>query len=380
MSNENTKILVINFGSTSTKIGIFKGETPVYVKGFDHGSDGYPKKFESLQKHKEFALGLIEQIINDHGFTFEDFDVFVARGGGMVYIESGAYIINDILYQDTFKIGGERHPGKLGNQICYELSQKYNKPAYVVNAPSVDEYQDVARLTGLHEILRSSHIHTLNQKEVAYRYAAQVGKKYQELNLIVCHLGGGMTITAHRQGKMIDSSDSVEGDGPMAPTRAGSLPVAPLLTLAYSGKYGQEELIARTVKAGGLMDLLGTADLREVEQRINSGDKFASVVFETMVYQITKYVGQMAAALEGKVDAIVLTGGMAKSKLLVDKLESKLNWIAPAAVFPGEFEMEGLVSGTLRVLNGEEEAHEYTGKDVWQGFEGSPFEINQQQA
>ena len=380
MEHNGTNILVINFGSTSTKIAIFNGKEPVFIKSYDHGSDEYPGKFKDLNEHQQFAMGLIDGIVKDNGYAYEDFDVFVARGGAQVFIESGAYLINDVMLEDTYKIGGERHPGKLGTRICYELGKKYGKPAYIYNGPSVDEYRDEARLTGLHEIIRSSHIHTLNQKEVAHRYADKVGKKYEDLNLIVCHLGGGMTITAHRKGRMIDSSDSVEGDGPMAPTRAGSLPANPLIDLCFSGEYKKEELIVRLVKNGGLMDHLGTADLREVEKRSADGDAFAKIVYDTMVYQITKYAGQMAAALEGKVDAVLLTGGMARSEKLVAALTEKLTWIAPVDAFPGEFEMEGLAAGALRVIRGEEQPKTYTGQDVWRGFPGQPDRGNTKQA
>jgi butyrate kinase len=298
-----------------------------------------------------------------------DFDVFVARGGAQVFIKSGAYLINDIMYEDTFKIGGESHPGKLGTQICYGYSQKYHKPAYIVNGPSVDEFCDEARLTGLHDIMRQSRIHTLNQKEVAHRYARENGLKYDEINLIVCHMGGGISVTAHKQGKMIDSNDIIEGEGPMSPTRAGMLPVLPLLKMAYSGKYTIDELALRTVKTGGMMDHIGTDDLRKAEAMINEGDKYAKVVVESMFYQIAKQAGAMAVALDGKVDAILFTGGMAKSQMLVEYLTNKLSWIAPISSYPGDFELQGLASGIVRVLSGEEEAHEYTGVDVWTGFE-----------
>ncbi len=363
------KLLVVNFGSTTTKIGAFNNEEAIFKKSFEHGEDGYPKRFKDLDEHQAFAVDLILKTLSGYGLKPEDFDAFVARGGAQVYIDSGAYLINDIMLGDTYKIGGERHPGKLGTRICYAFSKQYGKNAYIYNGPSVDEYQDTARLTGLHEVLRTSHIHTLNQKEAARRYAAQAGKTYEELNLIVCHIGGGMSITAHRKGRMIDSTDSVEGDGPMAPTRSGAMPLIPLLELAFSGKYEKEELIKRLVQSGGLVDLLGTADVREVQNRIEAGDQFAAIVYNTMAYQITKFVGAMAAALEGKVDAIVLTGGMARSEKLAGILDEKLSWIAPTAVFPGEFEMEGLAGGITRVLNGEEDWHEYTGVDVWTGFD-----------
>ncbi|MDR1589799.1 MAG: butyrate kinase [Oscillospiraceae bacterium] len=366
----NFMILVINFGSTSTKIAVFNKNEPVFKVSFDHGQDGYPKKFRDLAEHEAFATELIKNTAAAHGFKMTDFDVFVARGGGQVFTESGAYLINDVMIEDTKKIGGDRHPGKLGPRIGYAFSKEYGKNAYIVNGPSVDEYDDVARLTGMPEILRTSHIHTLNQKEVAYRYADGVGRKYADLNLIVCHIGGGISVTAHKNGRMIDSTDIIEGDGPMSPTRSGALPAIPLVELCYSGKYDKEALMLKIVKTGGLMGLLGTDDLREVLRRIDGGDKFAGIAYETMIYQIAKYAGSMAVALDGAVDAILLTGGMARSSELVGALTRKLSWLAPVAAFPGEFEMEGLAAGIMRVVDGGEPVREYTGVDVWTGFEG----------
>ena len=361
-------ILVINFGSTSTKGGIFRGDEAEFSQSFDHGSERYPRKFANLDEHRAFAEGLIEEVTAEQGHKLEDFDVFVARGGAQVFIESGAYLINDIMYQDSKRIGGESHPGKLGTQICYGYSQKYGKPAYIVNAPSVDEFCDAARLTGLHDIMRQSRIHTLNQKEVAHRYARENGLNYHKLNLIVCHMGGGISVTAHRKGRMVDSNDIIEGEGPMSPTRAGMLPVLPLLRMAFSGAYSEQELILRTVKSGGMIDHIGTDDLRKAEQMIAEGDSYAKIVLESMFYQIAKQAGAMAVVLEGKVNAILFTGGMAKSQMLVDYLTAKLSWMAPIVSYPGEFELQGLASGIVRVLSGEEEAHEYTGVDVWTGF------------
>jgi butyrate kinase len=361
-------ILVINFGSTSTKVGVFKGEEADFITGYDHGSEGYPRKFTDLVEHRAFAEGLIEGLLAEHGLQLEDFDAFVARGGAQVFIESGAYLINDIMYADTQKFGGDSHPGKLGTQICYGWSQEYKKPAYIVNAPSVDEFDEVARLTGLHDIMRQSRIHTLNQKEVAYRYAREQGLEYKKINLIVCHMGGGISVTAHKGGRMVDSNDIIEGEGPMSPTRAGMLPVLPLLRLAYSGRFTHDELLLRTVKTGGLLDHIGTDDLRVAEQMIADGDAYAKVVVESMFYQIAKQAGAMAAVLDGKVDAILFTGGMARSQRLTDYLTGKLSWIAPIFSYPGEFELQGLASGIMRVLKGEEDAHEYTGVDVWTGF------------
>lgn len=361
-------ILVINFGSTSTKLGIFKGEELEASESFDHGTEVYPKKFADLVEHRTFAESLIDSWVAQKGYTLQDFDVFVGRGGAQVFIMSGAYEINQIMYEDTFKIGGNSHPGKLGTQISYGYAQKYAKAAYIVNAPSVDEFDDVSRLTGFKDIMRQSRIHTLNHKEVAHRYAREHDLAYNDLNLIVCHMGGGISVAAHKKGRMVDSNDIIEGEGPMTPTRSGMLPVLPLLRLAYSGDYTFEELLVRSVKTGGMIDHLGTDDLRKAEQMIAKGDSYAHIVVESMFYQVAKQAGAMAVALDGKVDAVLFTGGMAKSSMLVEYLTEKLSWIAPIFSYPGEFELQGLASGIMRVLQGEEEAHEYTGVDVWTGF------------
>jgi len=362
------KIFCVNFGSTSTKIGAFIENDPIFLKSYDHGQDGYPKKFTDLKAHQAFAEELFASVLESYNLKLEDFDYFVSRGGAQVFIQSGAYKINERMYEDTFHIGNDAHPGKLGPRIAYGYSKKYGKPAYIVNGPSVDEYIDIARITGYKDVFRRGRIHTLNQKEVAYRYSQQIGKDYRELNLIVCHMGGGVSITAHRNGRMIDSNDIIEGEGPMSPTRCGAIPVMSLLELAFSGKYSKDDLILRTVKNGGLMAHLGTGDLREVEMRIANGDEYAKIVRDAMIYQMAKWVGSMAVALDGKVDAILFTGGMSKSKNLVEDLSQRVSWLGEIHVFPGEFETQALASGLIRVLDGKDDEHEYTGEDVWKGF------------
>ncbi|MCR5845923.1 MAG: butyrate kinase [bacterium] len=358
------KLLCLNFGSTSTKMAAFENDEKIFSKSYTPGEDGYPK-FKNLAEHQEYAIDLAAKNLAEYGLTFEDIDAFVARGGGMMTTSSGTFAINEILIEDTKKVGNEQHPGKLGNRICFALGQKYGKPAFVVNQPSSDELIEEARYTGFKDIYRHSDIHALNQKEVCYRYAASIERNYEDLNLIVCHIGGGISVTAHRKGKMIDSNNIIMGDGPMAPTRSGTIPAIPLIEMCFSGKYEMMELIMRVMKNGGLKDHLGTDDARIVEQRIEEGDEYAKIIYDTMLYQISKYAGEMAVALEGKVDQILITGGMARSKYVTDYISGKLAWIAPSTVIPGEFEMEALAAGAMRVLSGQEEAKEYTGIPVW---------------
>ena len=366
---ETYKILVLNFGSTSTKMAVFENDKCIWVENFTPGTEEYPK-FKTIKEHQAFAKELIPQQLEKLGLKLEDIDVFAARGGAQVFIESGAYKINQIMFDDTDRFGGDSHPGKLATRICFEYGRDYNKPAFMINGPSVDEYQDVARMTGLPEIYRQSRIHALNQKEIGYRYAAQTGAKYQDLNLLILHLGGGISVTAHEKGRMIDSNDIIEGEGPMTPTRAGTLPTLPLARMCYSDEYPTFlDLMLKLIKKGGLSAHLGTDDVREVEKMIADGDEYAKMVLDTMVYQIAKTAGEMAVALKGKVDQIIYTGGIAKGNYVTDELDKYLNWIAPSTKIPGEFEMEALAAGCLRVLSGEEEAKEYTGVDVWTGFD-----------
>lgn len=363
------KILCLNFGSTSTKMALFKNNEMVWSENFTPGTEKYPK-FKKISDHQVFAKELIKTELEKQGCRLEDIDIFAARGGAQVFIQSGAYEINKRMFEDTDKFGGDSHPGKLATRICYEFGIEYSKPAYMINGPSVDEYQDVSRMTGLPEIYRQSRIHALNQKEVGYRYADSIGKKYEDLNLLILHLGGGISVTAHEKGKMIDSNDIIEGEGPMTPTRAGSLPTLPLLRLAYSGEYPDfMSLMLKLIKKGGLTAHLGTDDVREVEKMISQGDEYAKMVLDTMIYQIAKTAGEMAVALCGKVDQIIYTGGIAKGDYVTDRLDEYLSWISPSTKIPGEFEMEALAAGCVRVINGQEKAKTYTGTDVWTGFQ-----------
>lgn len=364
---ETYKILCLNFGSTSTKMAVFENDKQIWVENFTPGTESYPK-FKTIKEHQAFAKELIPQELAKLGLSLEDIDIFAARGGAQVFIESGAYAINQTMFDDTDRFGGDSHPGKLATRICFEYGRDYNKPAFIINGPSVDEFQDIARITGLPEIYRQSRIHALNQKEVCYRYAKEVGKKYQDMNLLVLHLGGGISVTAHDHGKMIDSNDIIEGEGPMTPMRAGMLPTLPLMRLCMSGEYDEMSMMMKLIKNGGLKAHLGTDDCRDVEKMIAEGDEYAKVVLDAMVYQIAKTAGEMAVALKGKVDKIIYTGGIAKGSYVTDQLDEYLGWIASSTKIPGEFEMEALAAGAMRVVTGEEEAKEYTGVDVWTGF------------
>jgi butyrate kinase len=361
------KILAINPGSTSTKIAVFSNDEIIFSKNINHDVVTL-KKYKEIQEQLPYRKQMVTEMLKQENIPIESIDVFVGRGGGLVPIKGGTYEIGPKLLEHASKGMAGQHPAQLASQICNAFKEEFGGSAYIVNPPDVDEFDEIARVTGLSDVYRESRIHALNQKEVALRFCQNVGKKYEQTNLIVCHLGGGISITAHQHGRMIDSNDIIGGDGPMTPTRAGTLPAIKILKLCFSGKYTEKELYDRFNKEGGLIDHLGTQDMLEVEKRIAAGDQHARLIFDAMIYQIGKSVGACAVALKGKVDAIILTGGISRSKYLVTALKEYVDWIAPEEVMAGEFEMEALASGVLRVLNNEEEALNYTGIPVWQGF------------
>lgn len=362
------KILAINPGSTSTKVGVFENEKGIFSTNISHDAEKL-KEFKEVQDQLDYRSKVIEEELNKAGISLKAIDVFVGRGGGLVPVEGGVYKVTESLLQDA-RIGmSGQHPAQLASQICAQYADKYNGKAFVVNPPDTDEFQDIARITGLKGIYRESRVHALNQKEIALRYCKEKNQSYEEINLIICHIGGGISITAHSKGRMIDSNDIINGEGSMTPTRVGALPTVKLLKLCYSGKYSEKDLYNKLTKNGGLIDHLGTSDAREVEKLISKGDKYAKLVYDAMIYQIGKEVGSMAAVLKGNVDGIILTGGMSNSEYLVNSLKEYISWIAPITVMAGEFEMEALAAGALRVMQGVEEAKEYTGIPVWEGFD-----------
>ena len=362
------KVFVINPGSTSTKIALFEDEEKLFQKNVDHDSEELDK-FAEIRDQLPFRMEAILKALEEAGISLEGVDAFAARSGGLVSLKSGVYSVNDKLLEHVRTCFAARHPNTLGPQIALELQKKYGGQIFCVNPPDVDELDDVERISGFHELFREAKGHPLNQKENCIRYAKAHGKRYEDMNLICCHIGGGVTVGAHRRGKLCSVNDAVNGDGPMAPTRAGWLPATKLVHLCFSGKYTERELYDRITKKGGIDDHLGTSDMREVCERIEKGDKYAELVYEAFIYQIAKAVGGCAAALKGKVDAIILTGGIAHDEVLVRKLAEYVDWIAPISVQAGEFEMEALAAGAIRAMEGEEEVLEYTGVPVFTDFE-----------
>ncbi|MCF0141861.1 MAG: butyrate kinase [Parasporobacterium sp.] len=359
------KILTINPGSTSTKIALFKGEEKVYVENVSHDANDLAQ-FKEVSDQLEFRFGMIKKMLADNNIDLTGLDAVVGRGGGLMAVEGGVYGINEVAYDHAVRgANGIQHPAQLGPQIAKRFADEYGCPGYIVNPPDTDELQPVARMTGIRGVFRNVHLHALNQKETAHQHAQKMGKKYEECNFIVAHLGGGSSIAAHRKGRMIDGNDIVGGDGPMTPTRCGAIPVAEVVDYIFDNGLDKKAAKALTTKTGGFVNLLNTSDAVEVSNKAEGGDKFAALCWEAMIYQITKEIGAMAAALHGEVDGILIGGGMAHNKHLVQEITDACSFIAPVSVYPGEFELEAMAAGAARVLDGEEELKTYTGELNW---------------
>lgn len=367
MKKDKFKILSINPGSTSTKIGLFLDDECLFKTTIEHSKEDL-SKFKEIADQKDFRLEVLVKVLEDNNVDISDIDAFSGRGGGLVSCPGGTYLINDKMYEHASTMFTVKHPAALGATIAYELGQKYSKPAFCINPPDVDELKLEARITGIDGLYRESRVHALNQKEIANRYADKVGKKYKDLNLIICHLGGGISIAAHNHGKMIDSNDNVNGDGPMTPNRSGFVPAKPLIKMCFSGRYTEKQMNTLINKAGGLMSWLGTDDVKEVKKLIDKGNTKAKVLYDAMIYQIAKQIGSMYVSLKCNCSAIILTGGIANDEYLVRNLKKYISKLSKVVVMPGEFELEALSSGALRVLKGLENPKSYTGVAVFKGL------------
>lgn len=361
------KVLTINPGSTSTKVSLFEDENCIYTETILHEATQLSKYKEAIEQ-LSFRKETIEKHFADKNVNLTGLSAVVGRGGSLYALESGTYIVDELILEHATKAAnGVKHPAQLGAPLANYFAQKNGVPAYVVNPPDVDEYQDVARITGAKGIYRTSHLHALNLKETAIRHANSIFRKYEECNFIVCHIGGGISISAHRRGRMVDGYDGVGGEGPMAPTRCGGLPVIEVIKLL--GEKAPGELKALLTKNGGFVNFFGTSDVRDITSRIAQSDKEASMVWNSFIYQIEKCIGAMAAVLHGDVDGILLGGGVVYSEDLVTQITEACSWIAPVTAYPGEFEMEAMAAGAIRILNGTEKVKTYSGKPVWEHFE-----------
>lgn len=352
------RILTINPGSTSTKIAVYEDEKPVLTETLRHQAEEI-SKYGSINEQFDFRKEAILNILKEKGFDLRTLNAIAGRGGLLKPLRSGTYTVGEAMLKDLKSAVGGQHASNLGGIIAYEIASGLNIPAFIVDPVVVDEMDDVARFSGMPEIQRRSIFHALNQKAVAKRYAKEKGARYEDLNLIIAHLGGGISVGAHKDGRVIDVNNALDGEGPFSPERAGSLPVGELIKLCFSGKYTQNELMKKIVGQGGYVAHLGTNDGREVERRVKEGDKSAELIFNAMAYQISKEIGSRAAVLSGDVDAVILTGGLAYNKGLVEQIKERVGFISDVVVYPGEDELLALAEGALRVLRGEEVAREY---------------------
>lgn len=362
------QIIVLNPGSTSTKIALYEDDRCVFRDSVDCDSTVLAACAEIVDQ-LPYRAETIRRALEAHGVDLNQTTAFSAICTGLRPTPAGVYEVNDIMYADGAIGPGSKHPGNLGPMLAMDFAKEYSARAFVVDPSSSDEFCLEARLTGMKEVLRTSRGHPLNQRAAAMRCAADLGKRYDEVNLVVVHMGGGISVCAHQRGKMVDNIDSTRGEGRMAPTRCGSVPVADVIEMCFSGNYTKKEMMEKVMKRGGWMDHLGTADAREVLQRIENGDRFAELVLQTTAYQIAKDVGACAAVLRGQMDAVVFTGGLANCKPLVHMIAERVGFLAGIRVYPGEFEMDALAAGALRVLRGEAAPQAYTGEPVFRGFE-----------
>lgn len=352
------KLLIINPGSTSTKIGVYEDETSLFEETLRHSSEEM-QNFSGIFDQLDFRKNIILDILKEKNFDIKDLDAVVGRGGLLKPIEGGTYAVNESMLRDL-KIGVlGQHASNLGGIIASEIGKELDIPSFIVDPVVVDEMDDVARISGMPEIQRKSIFHALNQKAVAKRYAKEQNKDYNKINVIIAHMGGGISVGAHKHGRVVDVNNCLDGEGPFSPERSGSLPVGDLAKLCFSGKYTLDEIKKKINGKGGFVAYLNTNDARDVEKLVNLGDKKAELVFEAMSYQVSKEIGACAAVLSGKVDAIILTGGIAYGKATVKSITDRVSFIAPVVVYPGEDELLALVQGGLRVLKGEEKAKTY---------------------
>ena len=365
------RLLVINPGSTSTKVSVFENEVSRFEKNVFHDAPEL-LKFPHVNDQIPFRYGVILDVLKEEGIDPGAIDAFVGRGGSACTQTGGVTAVDEKLYEDTVAaVGGSEHPAKLGVMLAWKFACAYGRPAYTLDPTNVDEYGDYARLTGIRGVYRVPHSHVLNQKAVAAADAEKLGRRYEDMNYIVAHIDGGITVAAHDRGRMVDGNMGADGEGAFTPTRIGSVPVLQLLD--YIDAHSVEEVRLMCSRSGGFVSLFGTADSDRIHALLEEGDPKAGLVWNTMIYQICKMIGEMSAVLCGKVDAILLTGGLMRFSDIEEGIRRRCGWIAPVRTYPGEMEQEALAYAALKVLRGRAEAKKYSGKPVWQGFPGVEF-------
>ena len=351
------RILVINPGGTSTKISVFEGKKQVFKKNISHTQadlNDFKTVFDQYQYRKDLILSILEK----NKYPIETFNCVVGRGGLMKPIPGGTYSVNDRMIEDLKNAINGEHASNLGAVLAKNIGDEIDVPSFVVDPVSVDEFLDVSRITGISDIEKASWLHSLNHKAVCRKVAEDLGGEYKDYNFIVAHLGSGISIVAHNKGQMIDGSGG-RSDGPFSPERSGGLLAYPLIKLCYSGKYTEGEMVNKVSNIGGMYDYLGTKDMIEIEERIEKGDEKAKLIMDAFIYQVSKEVAMYGASLSGKVDRVILTGGIAHSDLVTEEVTKRVSYLAPVEIIAGEMEMEALALGALRVLGGVEQSKEY---------------------
>ena len=351
------KLLIINPGSTSTKIGVYEDEHQVFVEDIPHSVDEL-QQYDEVTDQFSMRKQLVIDELKKRNIPLE-FDAVVGRGGLSREVESGVYEVNEHMVQDAF-YAIHKHACDLGCIIAFEIAKDIpGCRSYIADPGRVDELSPLQKITGTPLIHRICIWHALNQKAIARRFAAEHKTRYEDLNLIMCHLGGGISIAAHDHGRAIDANNALDGEGPFSPERTGTLPVGDLIRLCFSGKFTEAQLLKRIAGKSGMIALLGTNDMREIERRINEGDATAKLYTDAMIWHTAKYIAAEGAVLCGKVDAIILTGGLCRSEYITGGLKKRLDWMAPVYLYPGQDEMKALALNTLHVLRGEWEAKQY---------------------
>lgn len=352
------RILVINPGSTSTKVGVYINEQPLCVSTIRHTVEELMQYEQIIDQH-DFRQQLVIDWLKANDIPFE-FDAIIGRGGLIKPIPGGVYRVNRKMVYETY-YALRKHACNLGCIIAYELAKQQQNgcKAYIADPVTVDELLPEARVSGSPLMPRLAIWHALNQRAIARRYASEIGSQYEDLNLIICHLGGGISIAAHQKGRAVDANNALDGEGPLSPERAGTLPAADLIHLCYSGRYTEDQLKKRVAGQAGLMAHLGTTDILQIMQQVEAGDAHAKLLIDAMIFHTAKAIAAEGAVFSGQVDAILITGGMAHSKYITQGIASRVKFIAPVHLFPGEDEMEALALNALSILRGECVAKEY---------------------
>lgn len=357
---EKYRVLSVNPGSTSTKIAVFDNDEEILSHTLRHDPQDLGK-YEDLMDQLDFRIELVKEALEEDGVKINSLDVVVGRGGLVKPVESGIYKINKQMFEDlqNKSLWDKTHASNLGAFIAEAIANEVNVPAYIADPVTVDEMDEIARISGVPEIERQSLFHALNIKSIARKTAKKTGKPLSKSNLIACHMGGGISVAALKEGKVVDVNNALLGMGPFSPQRAGALPLSGLINLCYSGDYTKAELEKKLVKHSGLMGYLGTDDGLKIEKEVENGNRKFKIIMQALAYQVSKEIGACATVLNGNVDAIFITGGLAYDKFLTKWIKERTEFIAPIYIFPGEGEMEALAEAGVRALSGEEIPKEY---------------------